>query len=94
MRITESQLRNIVRQEILREAGLRTRFDDMKPTLIGLVNFAEDNELFERPFDDGYAMDLIDSYLGGFPNGMDYTESWKSSALAHLEAEHDRGLRG
>lgn len=90
MKITESQLRKIVRQEILREAGLRTEvMEAEEPTLVDLVGFAEDNELFERPFDDGYAMDLIDSYLGGFPLGMDYTESWKSSALAHLEAQHD-----
>ena len=90
MRITESQLRKIVRQEILREAGT---FDYTEPNLVDLVDFAEDNGFFERPFDDGYAMDLIDSYLMGDPNGMDFPESWKSSALEHLEAQHNMHFR-
>lgn len=134
MRITESQLRKIVRQEILREADLRgatfmkgpdgnwvpaggsdwegpgaaaasrmragrpgvpgpAPFDDMEPSLVDLVDFAENNELFEHEFDAGYAMDLIQAYLDEELGGMHAPESWKSSALDHLEAEHDRRFR-
>ena len=135
IRLTESQLRKIVRQEILREAGMKgvtmvrgpdgswvpsggmsdfegpgamaasrmragrpgvpgsLPFDDMEPSLVDLVDFAENNELFEHPFDDGYAMDLIQAYLDEELAGMQAPESWKSSALDHLEAEHGRRFR-
>ena len=94
MRITESQLRKVVRQEILREADLRgATFDDMEPSLVDLVDFAENNELFEHPFTTGYAMDLVEAYLDEELGGMAVPQSWKASAVLHLEAEHDRRFR-